>query len=244
VTRPQQEESTVIIGLVHPSHLGFKFYTWRDAAGLLHKKKLEFRGKATYGDLQSQRNRLKPYSIIRARVILKDETSAEFLELLDDQVDDHDLEQIAAELKKPLTYEHERLGMFIFDRDRDHWEAAVNWAGQSIRLHIDGDEISNPEEEYLQTAIALWDNQALWNQRILGYAIQKLLKLKNEVWSDEDEMPLSTAEFISRITLELINVEEDGYFEFWYDCGNMFYGHVILILWDLENGPTRATIAG
>lgn len=256
MTHPQPEDTTVIIGLIYPTGsdgvisswelwtLWFTCYAWRDEDGLLHKNKLELRAAATRDDLRSQMNHLKPYPIIRARVILKDKTSAHLLELIDGHVDDQELGQIAVELQKPLIYEHERFGTFVFDWHSNRWEAAVNWAGQSVKLVIYGDEISDPEDDFLQTAITLWDNQPVWNQRILDYAIEDLLELKNDVWLDEDEMPLSATEFISSMTLKSIIVGEEGEFDFWYNDGDLFLGHFIEVRGDLENGPTHADIPG
>jgi len=39
-------------------------------------------------------------------------------------------------------------------------------------------------------------------------------------------------------------VHEDGEFEFWYDDGDLFWGHVILVDGNIQTGLSQASIAG
>jgi hypothetical protein len=62
------------------------------------------------------------------------------------------------------------------------------------------------------------------------YAVQKLLARKNENWTDENDpsvkTPITSEQFIERITLESISIGED-FNTFWFDDGQLFFGHVI-----------------
>ena len=51
-------------------------------------------------------------------------------------------------------------------------------------------------------------------------------------------------QFKSRMTLEYITVSPDGSFEFLYDVGDMFLGHLVEIDGILSEGLTTATIQG
>ncbi len=258
---PAAEKEMTVIGVVHPQgssgfggsaviernlwSLGFSLYAWRTSDDTLHKTDLHIRGEVTHEQLKLLMSQIQALTIVKVRIILKDDFTAQFLELLDFSVDsDQDLLQIADELAKPLTCEHTRFGTFVFDRSIDLWEAKLDWGGEMIHLYIPGAEMSEPDKDLLQTATKLWDNQLSWSQRISDYAVQELLPLKNNTWLDHEaeETPLSADEFKSRMTLETIIVYENGFFEFFYDDGDLFFGHCIHVLSDLENGPSEAEI--
>jgi hypothetical protein len=226
---------------------GFNFYAWRDADGILHRDNLLVRGEMTRDRLRNHMLRTAAYSIVKVRIAMRENDSAEFLELLDDKVNsDEELTEIAVELQKPVIYEHERFGTFVFNRPTYHWETTVDWLGKPVRLMMHGYDASGPDEGALQTAQQLWDNQSDWNTRISDYAVEQLLPSLNEIRTDEyvNELPLSPDEFKSLMTLESIGVSPDGSFHFSHDDGYMFGGHWIVILGDIENGPTDYDMPG
>lgn len=104
----------------------------------------------------------------------------------------------------------------------------------------DGGDIS----DNLKIADSLWDAEDNWKRRIDGFAVQHLLVLKNDVWLDDDEPPLTALEFKSRMKLESISISPDGGFTFWHDDGDLFWGHAIQISGSLVDGPTHADIPG
>ncbi|MEH2046091.1 DUF2262 domain-containing protein [Nostoc sp.] len=75
------------------------------------------------------------------------------------------------------------------------------------------------------------------------YAVEQLLKLKNETWLDEGET-LTSEEFKNRMTLEGLVFFPDGEAEFYYNDGNLFFGHCILIKMDKHNCFVDASIRG
>lgn len=46
------------------------------------------------------------------------------------------------------------------------------------------------------------------------------------------------------MTLEAIQVDGEGGFEFWFDDGDLFYGHSIHVAGNLEKGPDWAQMEG
>jgi hypothetical protein len=44
--------------------------------------------------------------------------------------------------------------------------------------------------------------------------------------------------------LESITVHPDGRFEFWFDDGDLFWGHSIAVRGSLAEGPTEASVEG
>lgn len=95
-----------------------------------------------------------------------------------------------------------------------------------------------------EAASRLFNDQRGWRQRVNDYAVKQLLELKNDSWLDEDEEELSEAQFLAKMSLESIDIDESGSFTFWHDDGNLFFGHSIQISGDFANGLTQADIPG
>ena len=184
---------------------------------------------------------MTPYSVvsIRARVSV-DLVEALLEEFVGVVTDDSELNAIAARLQEPVTCLDPALGTFTLERQYDWFSATVNWEGKPITLTL-------PEREFnegLRIAHALFREQARWNQRILEYAAEELVSLKNESWRDEDECAVTSDEFKARMSLYTISVNSSGTFEFWYHDDDLFYGHSILVKGSPVDGPTSADIAG
>ncbi len=250
-------EGDIIDGVVHPIGSGgvmttgqlwslvFSFYAWRGSDGIIHKTKLRVEKTVTHEQLRGLMDQIKALSVIRARIILSDNAHATLVELLDESIEDDDpLNQIVSELTTPLTHDHPRFGTFEFDRRLEIWEANVTWDSKGIQLRIPGTEISGPDQNLLQTAIALWDDQIIWSQRISNYAVSELLSLKNDLWLEDNEVEVSADQFKSRMSLESITIYDEGGFDFFHEDGDLFFGHWIEITGDLKNGPIRADIPG
>ena len=76
------------------------------------------------------------------------------------------------------------------------------------------------------------------------YAIAELLALKNSGWLEEGEEPLIAEEFIARLRLEDINILPHGIAEFWYDDGDVFWGHGIVLTLEPDNRFGEAALFG
>ena len=87
-------------------------------------------------------------------------------------------------------------------------------------------------------------DQEEWNRRVLARASEDLLELKNDSWLEEDEEELDAEKFEARLELESIEVRPDGEFCFWFEDGDLFWGHSITVEGTLEGGPEQADIQG
>lgn len=172
-----------------------------------------------------------------------DRTRAIFVQSLPAKSRHADLSRIAMELKKPVIVTTKRFGDLILDRRIDVFQGEGKWNRRTVSISCDRDE-SGGIENALMTAEALWDDQKSWRQRVEAIAVKELLPLKNENWLDEDEAELTADDFLSRMKLTSIGVHADGEFDFWHDDGDLFSGHSIQVSGNLQDGPTRANIAG
>lgn len=134
-------------------------------------------------------------------------------------------------------------GTLTLERGRDWYVALATWNGTAVQLKIsvEGD---HDFAAALESAHRLWRDQPAWDARVLDCAAAKLLPLKNSDWLDEDESEVSADQFRRRMTLKSIWVSADGSFDFWYDDGDLFWGHTIDVSGSLEDGPSDAQILG
>ena len=184
------------------------------------------------------------YSIQRMSVLLStDETRAVFKKLLPVDTPDDELQTISSNLQKPFIVSMKQFGNFVLDRGYDWFEAETKWNGQTIRLIVPADQ-EKLDANAFKVAEQLWANQAKWQKRIGEFAAKELLEQKNSSWLEEGESKLTAKQFITRMKLQSITVSPDGKFDFWYEDGDLFFGHNIMISGDVEKGPTDSGIHG
>jgi hypothetical protein len=224
---------------LHP----FVLAAWRRLNAPLRKATLTVLRAFPLGD-NSWRILIPAESLLCLRIYLStDETRAVFVDELPLESETADLLAARDELRMPLIISTERFGDFELDRKLNWFNGSATWNGLDVPLRIlteDSDKFSKE----LPTACALFDDQAGWNRRFRAQIVNQLLELWNEDWRP-DELPAFTpAMFLHLISLQSISIERNGSFQFCYDDGNLFGGHVILVRGNIETGKLDAHIAG
>jgi hypothetical protein len=253
-----------IVGIVHPLGAGggrggqetlwtlrFSFQPWRGADGRIDERRLRVEQPNLSDEkLQDMMALIKPYDILRVRLRVTEAKQADadavhgdLVELLGKESSDSDLSARAEQLKQPVTVAHPFFGTFTLNRALNWYETEVEWKSQTVRLHLSRDECED-EEALFAMAESLCKAQKKWDQRIRNFAVGELLELKNGLWLGDDEKKFTPRRFKERMRLESISVDPDGSFEFTFDDGNLFWGHVIQVSGTLSEGPTHAGIAG
>lgn len=150
--------------------------------------------------------------------------------------------QFAEELRRPVVLEDGLLGPLTLDRRMGWFHGQTQWQTHTIKFYVGGETLEAAQQE-LATAHKLLANQAGWMDRVLQKAVDKLLDLHNDDWS-EDDTPKTPAQFRELMKLESIHVETGGGFSFWFDDGDLFAGHAILVSGTIDEGPKYASIEG
>jgi len=222
----------------------FTFDAWRIVGSKIHVGRLNIRQKVSEEELHRLQDTILPYTVvcIKAQVLKSFGVDEAYLKaFVRVDTSDPELNHCLEELQKPVTFEDSFFGTFTLERPVDWFAAEVIWEGNSISLHLsDFDEV----QECLKTAHAIWENQSYWHQKIKDYAVQELFELKNNEWLDDDEVELTPNEFKDRMMLESINVSPNGSFNFYFDDGDLFWGHSIEINGSLLEGITNVDIIG
>lgn len=81
-------------------------------------------------------------------------------------------------------------------------------------------------------------------KKIKNYCADELLDLKNNDWVENEENKVSKIEFIERMTPEAINIFEDWSMELFFDDGDLFYGHSIIVSTDTDFNIESVEIGG
>jgi len=184
------------------------------------------------------------HSIHRIRVLLSsDEMRAIFEKAIPVDVADGELQAIAVELQQPVVFSDDVFGDLVLDRSIEWFESETKWNGETVRLTFPVND-ERPDETALMTAKTLWSDQAAWKERTEQFAVKELLELKNGAWLEDDESEFTAERFIAAMTLTSISICPEGEFEFWYDDGDLFWGHSIMVSGNLQDGPTDAGIHG
>ena len=160
---------------------------------------------------------------------------------------DPDLKAILEEQKKPESIYVEDLGTFTFNRQVGWYEAEIKWVDGTVRLDFDkGNEEAMKAAQ--ATAKALLSDDKSWDERVRTFAAEKLTDLANQWAKDAEEEAapeeITAEDFARRMELDAIQVDDQGGFTFWFDDGEMFWGHSIRVSGTLSDGPDDAQMEG
>jgi hypothetical protein len=192
------------------------------------------------------------YSILRLRVLLStDRTRAVLDKLLPLEEQDQELLAIGAELRKPVVIVTQTFGDLVFNPEIEWFEGSAEWNGEAIDVNFHPDAQNDIRQgltiaNALKTAEAIWTRQREWHDKVTDFVVKELFSVKNEGWlhEDEDESALTIDDFIKRLSLDSIVFYTDGDITFWYDDGEMFWGHAIEVHASLKDGVRCANLAG
>ncbi len=195
-------------------------------------------------DLRSLMDLVGPYTVVEAEIDDRLEAGVTTLHrVVNVGAKDLELEQLARQLQQPIVLHDATLGRLEYNRRFGLFEGRAEWCGQDVKISLSCTRSEDPTA-VLDVATRLFKEQARWDGRVREYAVEKLLPLKNDSWLDEDEKEISAADFLSKMSLESISLDEEGDLTFWHNDGNLFCGHAIQISGNLTDGLKNAGIPG
>ena len=158
---------------------------------------------------------------------------------------DPEMKAILEEQKKPVSIWVPELGTFTLNRLVNWFEAEVEWLGQPARLDIDREE---DWDACVEQAKALMAGQKGWDEKVRAFAADQLLEQANDWAQDaaEGEEPeeITREQFMERLELDAVQISAGGRFEFWFNDGDLFWGHAIHVTGSLVKGPEMAQMEG
>ncbi|MCQ4086396.1 DUF2262 domain-containing protein [Saccharibacillus sp. JS10] len=119
-------------------------------------------------------------------------------------------------------------GTFVFQPESQVFSSEYQFGEHRIEIRLEQSERKQALEslDRLEKIVGELPNLDLAAR---CYAAKELLELKNDSWLDEDEEECSETIFIQRMQLESLTLSEDGDLAFWYEDGDLFWGHSICV---------------
>jgi hypothetical protein len=216
---------------------------WRPLGGPVSQDERRCELPVSQGELRTLMEQVAPYQIVAVET--ESDTGQRLLALrriVELHAHDDELARIAAALQQPIILDTARFSTLRYERRFGRFTGQTQWSGRPCALSLACAEPRQPEV-VLTHAEALFAAEDAWRQRIEQYAVAELLA-QAEDWRYDDGPAITGEQFLERMTIESIDVDEAGGFSFIFDDGDLFAGHAIQISGDLATGPTRADTPG
>lgn len=212
-----------------------------------HREKTQLVALADDKLMEYLRRRVRGDSVFQI-MVRPSEDGKQFLmtELPQPEIDP-EMKAILEEQKKPVSIWVPELGTFTLNRLVNWFEAEVEWLGQPARLDIDREE---DWDACVERAKALMADQKGWDEKVRAFAAEALLEQANDWEQDsagnEDGEPeeITREQFMERMELDAVQISADGRFEFWFNDGDLFWGHAIHVTGALDQGLEIAQMEG
>lgn len=198
--------------------------------------------KADLDKVRELQNKVLPDTIYTLK-IRQNKNAFLLVEIIENNIKDDELERILKEQIKPVIYTDETLGKFILDKRFNIYTGKIKWNNKNIEMEIEKYTGKRLTDVFI-IANDLVKDQILWDKKVKEFAAEKLLKVKNKEWLEEDEKEMVKEQFIKKIKLERISVFIKNKFEFCFDDNEIFWGHSIIVYGNLEKGLIKAEVEG
>ncbi|MBO4866352.1 MAG: DUF2262 domain-containing protein [Ruminococcus sp.] len=154
------------------------------------------------------------------------------------------LAEVYAEWDRAVVMDSEFFGQLVYEKKYDYYEGSFNWLGTQVKIKIDNEEDNAASS--LKCAEDLCRNCVEWDIKFKESIADELTYLANDWLRDADEPEITEEEFLSRITMELIDISDynGGTFYVWYDDGGVFAGHSVTVYGTLEKGVSSVRMEG
>lgn len=168
------------------------------------------------------------------------------LKIIKKNVHNDQLEQIRDSYTKPIEINN-KMGFFKLNRQYGWFEGTINWLDNNcnILLNIDVED-GITADNALDTLSKLIQDNKTWDSNLRNFAAEELIHTCN-VWrfeEDENATDITKEEFAKRISLNTINIYNDGTIEFEFYDDDLFLGHSIIINANINGKMISADIAG
>jgi hypothetical protein len=140
-----------------------------------------------------------------------------------------------------LVHDHPVLGTFSFNSSINWWRTQSTvplGRTDQVMLSVNGNP-DVPAERFDEAAGIL---RRLDSQHLRRVVAEHYLELYNDTWCQDDE-DLDHDAFCARIAPTSIDIDEDGV-QIYFDDGDLFLGHSILMLLDAQLQLTEIKLAG
>jgi hypothetical protein len=224
--------------------ISFSLYVWYEKDKKISDTPLYVFKKVEHSKVKGFMDKVKKESTVKIRI--KKPMKNNRVELIDvEGTDFHDdvLQPYLDEIKREVTYHDENLGTLIYDKSVEWFSKNIQWCSNNTKLVFNTKDI-NELKIMIKEYSEVLKNHAKWDENAREFAALRLLNLKNDFWLDIDEEELTHSDFVNRIGLECLSIKSDGALTFWFEDGDIFAGHVIIVEANVNGEFIDAEMAG
>jgi hypothetical protein len=249
-------EETIVGAVVHGAGGGktpgerllrfphFEMVAWRIEGEPLSSEPIAAKAICRTEEVSAFQTQIKKESVVafRGKLIPRGRLYfgfARFLSLIPDY-EDAEVRAFLQAYLTPVRIVEPTFGQFELNKRVHSFEGKVDFGGENIKLVLDASSL----DQCFKVARTLWNNANSWKQRAQNFAIQELLPLKNQFWLEEGQEELTVDSFANSLQLETIAVSSNGSIEFYYNDGDLFFGHTIELSGEIHGGFKRANPIG
>ena len=186
-------------------------------------------------------------TIVRLKVRKEKDSSGLYIRfLLEDIIDtnykDNDLNIILEEYSKPVYYKDEELGDFELDKSINMFNKNIEWDNNNISISFENidEEVNKKSVDIIRKIFA---SKKDIEKKLKDYISENLIEDANS-WNDDDDKPnISKEDFSKLIALTSITIYEDIII-FYFDDGDIFWNHAIVVESDCHFNFTDVHIEG
>lgn len=133
-----------------------------------------------------------------------------------------------------------------YDRESNCYKGQITFQKKSISIYIETGDRDTIEsiESILDRAECCVGRLAIYDENAKDCAVDRLLEIKNRSWLDDNQKPLTPEQFKACMLLESLAISPEGDVQFYYNDGNLFWGHCIAIVMDSSDRFIDANIFG
>lgn len=166
------------------------------------------------------------------------------VDVLNENVENEALQEVLTEYRKPVIIEDATLGKFELNKDYSNFEGDIIWQDQdvSVSLEVDADD-EKTWSETLEMLRKLYQEQEKYDKEFRDFAAKELTELAND-WAEEDVEEITEESFSKRISLSELTIDFEGEYTAYYSDDDLFYGHIIMVSGNMDDGPESANIGG
>ena len=161
-----------------------------------------------------------------------------------------ELNRIAAEYLRPVTYTDTRGWMWMLDKKYGgrHFFATIQWQGEELNLslHTNGNTLSE-HNSALRDCHSFFDNYEQHIGSLKEYIAQEMLSTAHEIELQQDEPPvepITATELKRRVSLFSLNFYGNGKFRATLSDDGIFWHHIIDVDGNLDGSYDEVELDG
>jgi len=136
-----------------------------------------------------------------------------------------------------------KAGNLLYNAPWQRYETFLNFDDHKVKITAEYEKEGDQQTVNQEISDKLLHLLNL-NEQILTYCASQYLDTKNEAWLEDGETPVDDVKFKKALHLYQVDFHSDGEITASYQAGNLFWGHVIVVVLNSDYSFKYATLEG